>query len=421
MEPIAPTGEPFLFLGFPFFQFNNKYYALDFAGEKCAEFEADPRMQLEDIAEESCNTSQEPPIGSFTSLALFPSDACNLRCIYCYAKGGERNYSMTPKLAKTSIDLFLEQSQELSVRLTFHGGGEPTLNMKTIRTAVTYLQEKSPYTASLTSNGTAKPELYRWLLDNQVNLTFSIDGPDFIQNIQRPSASGQLNSEKISKTVKDLKQEYGNRLRLTLRPTLTRDSLNNLEKSFTYFQKLGTDVIILEPMFSTGRGKENTQYIPPLEDFLDSLPKIFDLAKEHNVAITRSCYTFANSKREYHCGGIRGTCMAVTPLGDITSCFEITREDHPLWDIFHIGHINQEQKELTVYKDRIERLRNRSASNISDCSSCFAKHLCAGGCGVRMLELTNDLYACDKQYCTAAKASINEVAKRIIKESISNE
>ncbi|MGA2034858.1 MAG: hypothetical protein ABSG68_21620 [Thermoguttaceae bacterium] len=65
-----------------------------------------------------------------TETTLFLTRACNLRCVYCYASGGERPNVMPWQVAKAAVDFVLENAAALeqsSVGVSFHGGGEPTL------------------------------------------------------------------------------------------------------------------------------------------------------------------------------------------------------------------------------------------------------------------------------------------------------
>ncbi len=66
-----------------------------------------------------------------TAVTLFPTNQCNMRCIYCYASAGEcRPKQMTWLMAKAAIDLVMENARKVNSQhasIGFHGGGEPTL------------------------------------------------------------------------------------------------------------------------------------------------------------------------------------------------------------------------------------------------------------------------------------------------------
>ena len=51
----------------------------------------------------------------FTAAALLMSNRCNLRCIYCYANGGEtNNLDLDPETAKRAVDTVCENAQKLN-------------------------------------------------------------------------------------------------------------------------------------------------------------------------------------------------------------------------------------------------------------------------------------------------------------------
>jgi uncharacterized protein len=84
--------------------------------------------------------SDEPeikPITSFSgvpkpvTITLFLTNACNLRCTYCYASAGDApTHHMSLDVAKHGIDFIINNAVTQNVpyiRITYHGGGEPSL------------------------------------------------------------------------------------------------------------------------------------------------------------------------------------------------------------------------------------------------------------------------------------------------------
>jgi sulfatase maturation enzyme AslB (radical SAM superfamily) len=74
------------------------------------------------------------------------TNKCNLRCIYCYAKTGMDYTTMTWEVAKDAIDSVIGeavQNCEKKFGITFHGGGEATVELKFLRRCVAYIQEQA--------------------------------------------------------------------------------------------------------------------------------------------------------------------------------------------------------------------------------------------------------------------------------------
>jgi len=81
-----------------------------------------------------------------TAVTLFPSFDCNLRCLYCYSYGGESVTEMPMNIAMASIDFICDNAKHLNkkkIKLSFHGGGEPTINWRLFQDIIKYGQEKA--------------------------------------------------------------------------------------------------------------------------------------------------------------------------------------------------------------------------------------------------------------------------------------
>ncbi|MBI4557786.1 MAG: hypothetical protein HY706_09390 [Candidatus Hydrogenedentes bacterium] len=70
-----------------------------------------------------------------TSVTLFLTNRCNLRCTYCYAEAGEfEGVEIAPEVYRAAIDLVVRNAQRAGrrPRIALHGGGEPTVAWKTL-------------------------------------------------------------------------------------------------------------------------------------------------------------------------------------------------------------------------------------------------------------------------------------------------
>jgi len=92
--------------------------------------------------ERSERTPQPPP--QTDVFHVFPTTLCNLRCIYCYACGGETQpLVVSMDHVHAAMDYFFAtQSGHVShVSLGFHGGGEPTVAFDVLRRTVARFQK----------------------------------------------------------------------------------------------------------------------------------------------------------------------------------------------------------------------------------------------------------------------------------------
>src|SRR5688500_7513690 len=103
------------------------------------------RLQIVDGGDES------RPVQTFTgdpeptAVTLFLTTACNLRCTYCYASAGDTPVRhMDMSVARRGIEFIAGNARRRGtgrIELNFHGGGEPTVNWRTMTSALDYARE----------------------------------------------------------------------------------------------------------------------------------------------------------------------------------------------------------------------------------------------------------------------------------------
>jgi uncharacterized protein len=152
--------------------------------------------------------------GFVQQLILCVTEQCNLRCAYCAYSGTyqyNRAHSLTTMTAETAlrgVDFLMEHSKyilasaEDTVTLSFYGG-EPLLNHALISECIRHLESRYPLrrervSLSLTTNlTTATSSILQHLVDNEVQLNVSLDGPAQIHDRYRTSQSGHGSSAKV--------------------------------------------------------------------------------------------------------------------------------------------------------------------------------------------------------------------------------
>jgi len=107
---------------------------------------------------------------------------------------------MPDNLAIDALNWFVQQNHGQKIRITFHGGGEPTLEKGLIQKVVARteeIKENHPVHYLIVTNGTAKTSFLDWMMDHKFAITFSVDGPPEIQNRNRPFADGSPSSQVV--------------------------------------------------------------------------------------------------------------------------------------------------------------------------------------------------------------------------------
>ena len=144
-----------------------------------------------------------------TDVTLFLTSACNLRCVYCYASGGDHSRFLDAKVAFDAVDLVVANAVtqgKSEVRLSFHGGGEPTLAGDTLRRSVERARTACDAQGLRLSTGTATngvmdDEMRDYLAATMTSVMVSVDGPPDVQDRLRPRPGGGPSSAAVERTL----------------------------------------------------------------------------------------------------------------------------------------------------------------------------------------------------------------------------
>lgn len=155
----------------------------------------------------TANTSNQSEEG-YKAVKIHVSNDCNLRCKYCYAKGG--NYGkdsslMAMETAKKIVQCLKKNKMFEKLEYITFFGGEPLLNPNVIE----YIC-KNTYDMNvkylLQTNGTIiSPNIIKILKEYNIVLTISLDGPKYINDFNRVDALGKGTYEKIINNLQTLR------------------------------------------------------------------------------------------------------------------------------------------------------------------------------------------------------------------------
>ncbi|MBU4482369.1 radical SAM protein, partial [Candidatus Parcubacteria bacterium] len=348
-------------------------------------------------------TNPDVSWNGFNSLTLLLTRECNLDCIYCYASLEQRQKSedsMTKDLALASVDWFVNQLKSNNIRVTFHGGGEPTLKKKLIKDVVQYTEsikgnKKTRYL--ITTNGTTTRDFWDWMIENRVNISVSMDGPPDIQDRNRPFAITGFGSSKIvERNIKYLiAKNYPFSIRLTYSP------VDDIVKVMKYFGDLGVKKIHLEPLFPHGRDYKKVKfgkssgykiYSPQGKELLKDFFVAMDLARKYRIKIYNGHLINFTRGVGYFCGSASSRSMTVTHDGFLTACLEVVDKNDLDKENFFIGRFDQKTKNFQVDFGKIKFLQKRHADLLSKCKECYARYHCAGGCAIKAVRFLFLMY-----------------------------
>jgi len=199
------------------------------------------------------------------------SNACNLRCKYCYEGTQKNNMLMSQKTALDSIKFVirtLKENNAKKCRIAFHGG-EPTLNMPIIKYII---KEFSKYTEqysffySMTTNGySISDEDITFISKNIDDLTVSIDGNKESHDLNRITYTGTGSYDIVVDTAKKLNENKDIRIRMTVNST----NSNMLYKNVVSLTQNGFEVIV--PGIDYGDSNWEHQLFQDLENQFEKI------------------------------------------------------------------------------------------------------------------------------------------------------
>ena len=207
-----------------------------------------------------------------TGAVLFLNNQCNLKCVYCYADSNSFfPEKMDLETALQAIDIVSKNAAEKKLNyfeVSFHGGGEPTLNWEILEKSVIYARKKpvSPL-ISASTNGYLSCRKRLFIIDNFDGLSLSFDGPADIQNKQRPALRGKESFFKVMKFVNKLDAKSFN---YGIRMTVTKESISDLVRMVSFIcDETGVKNIQIEPAFPQGRGISEALGSREIGEFID--------------------------------------------------------------------------------------------------------------------------------------------------------
>lgn len=332
------------------------------------------------------------PLVPLATMVLNVTNRCNLACTYCYEYGedkivdtenGRKPKFMSEATAREAVEFMLRESgSSPRAHLTFFGG-ETLLNFPVLEATVAYARQRAAELGkvvdfSLTTNATLlRPEIIEFLIDNDVGVTISIDGPQEMQDRFRVFHDGSGSYDAVMPKVRDLLRKHRNRP-IGARVTLTRQTLNvgRIYRHLT--EEIGFTEVGFAPV-TTAAGRD---YAIGDSGFDDLLAQFRDLADDFlRAALENRHHGFSNVKetieeihkgvsKAYPCGAGLGL-MGVATDGDVNLCHRFAGSDmHKLGDV----------------RDGIDRgvqrafLEKHHLDDKPVCQTCWARPLCSGGC-----------------------------------------
>lgn len=325
-----------------------------------------------------------------STMVLNVTNQCNLSCTYCYEYGedkivqtenGKQPKMMTEETARESVDFLLRESGK-DAHMTFFGG-ETLLNFRVLKSTVAYATARAADVGktidfSMTTNATLlSPEVIDFLTEHRFGVTISMDGPPDLQNKFRVFHNGAGSYDIIAPKIKALIAKHRSRP-IGARVTLTKETLDVRR----IYDHLTNEIGFWEVGFAPVTASPDRPHAFGDEGFENVLTEFRDLAKDYlTAALENRHHGFSNvretigeihkgASKAWPCGAGFGL-LGVSTAGDVALCHRFAgSDDHKLGTVF--DGIDREKQHAFLDSHHI--------ADKTDCSKCWARPVCAGGC-----------------------------------------
>jgi len=330
------------------------------------------------------------------ALCLHIAHDCNLRCRYCFA--GEGDYhgekaQMPAEVGKKAIDFVITASgSRRNLEIDFFGG-EPLLNLETVREVVSYAKEKEEsinkhFRFTITTNGVLlNDESMEYLNNTMDNIVLSLDGRREVHDRMRTRKDGSRTYDAILPKFQKM-AALRNGKDYYVRGTFTSENLD-FSEDVLHMAALGFDQLSIEPVvLPDGSGIEiRTGHLEQLYQEYEKLASALWELKKNGKGVNFFHFMIdleggpCVAKRLRGCGS--GTeYLAVTPQGDLFPCHQFAG-----YNEFKLGSV------FTGIDrpDIVESFQKINVYTKKKCRECWARFYCSGGCAANAWQFERDL------------------------------
>lgn len=339
-------------------------------------------LALDDTGEEV--TMDFPKAADYPSVVVVNiTTKCNLKCKYCFVNCGSFvGEDMDEFVMRRTIE---EMYKMPSKSITFElQGGEPLCNLDGMEKFLEIAEQLKAGTYKIVkhrimTNATLIDERFMALVKKyNINLGVSVDGPGDMTNNARVDSDGAGCFEKVDKGL-DLLIANG------LKPdgAVCTIGQHNCKDSYKIAEYFHSKNIGFKPRPANYSGRELEEHMTTKKgEWFEAYSEMYHKSKELGV-VNFSVHIFEENVytpirdyicMRYPCGAAR-EIITVNPDGTVYPCDGFKGNEK-----FLMGNIKTETLESMINKEWVQKLRNRTAKDIPQCSTCLFRGMCCSCC-----------------------------------------
>lgn len=340
------------------------------------------------------------------SVVIKTTNACNLKCKYCYDANNTKRIDITLKNVER---LFKLLSTEYSVINIIWHGGEPILMGRDFYSSILDLQQKysdnSSFVNKMQTNGTLiDNEWAKFLVKNKFRVGISYDG-----------GAATTGREKQSESLDGRNNIIKNGGHCGVVSVVNSQNINNLTTIYEDYKKLKMNAQF-NFIFPYGRTLENgNEYLIVSEEtYINNMNSFFDYwleDKECNIRID-PFISYIQLLQGINTKCVTGGCLykfiCMDNKGDIYPCGRIIMPQYYLGNINFLNSI----KEI-FYTDQFSNLLQSTINRRNKCSqTCAYYRYCRGGCNSDAI-MYGDIELNNHFACSVFRGIMSHISSKI--------
>ncbi|HJN16843.1 MAG TPA: anaerobic sulfatase maturase [Armatimonadota bacterium] len=356
--------------------------------------------------------ASNPAISQFNSVLVKPAGPdCNLDCDYCFYRPKAELYPDVerPRMTTSTLETFIRQYMQMAGPNPSFGwqGGEPGLMGVDFYRTVVDMQKRYGRTGQVVGNGFQTNATFidnewaRFFAAYKFLIGVSLDGPQDLHDLHRPTLGGGPTYERVMKSIEVLKYngvEFNNLC------MVTKESVTQPERLYKFFRDHDMKYLQFIPLVEPGAepGSLNPMSIIP-EEYGEFLCRMFD---QWSREWPPECYIrMFDDFLTVYAGHPMPSCVfqnecgryfVVEHNGDIYACdFMVT----PEW---WMGNLTVTPLAEILSSAQYQTFARRKDSHKPQCQACQWLDLCHGGCQKHRL-ITSDSVASPTYFCESYK------------------
>jgi uncharacterized protein len=342
---------------------------------------------------------------------IYITEACNLRCSYCFVKDKHNHRHLTTQMADSVLSFIRAEAAQLKEVNVHFFGGEPLLRPRMVDYLAGELRKWSAADGvslrlGITTNGTLlTTQNCEMLKQHGVGVQLSLDGSkngnDVHRQLMGGTQCGLPPSGAFDLVQIDNYKKYFGRTTPNCRMTVTVHNLQYLSQSIRELHNLGFSSFSIIP--DADCGAWTPEYLRHYEGEMAAVFAYWVQHRDISVnAISKTLDALIRRTKRAHLCPAGATLVGITVDGDIYPCHDFAGRyaaDAAERNKLLLGNVQ------TGYSSDPGRLRepiavtDATSGSGYDCATCPAKWVCGRGCPYMNYAHSGDIRTVNATYC----------------------